>query len=55
MIAAVPFAVLRDDDRRVSSSYGVRMFPETYLIDKDGAALMYIISNRDWMSPAAKA
>jgi hypothetical protein len=47
--------VLMDDDYKVAHSYGTQKLPETYLIDKSGKILHYVINKRDWSAPAALA
>lgn len=42
------FTVLWDKDKRFSSTYGTRKFPETYLIDPDGRIAAKFVGPRDW-------
>ena len=50
-----PLTVLLDADKKVPARYGTDKFPETFVIDKDGKVLYYVVSDRDWSSPAMKA
>ena len=42
------FPVLLDTNGRVGSIYGARSIPTTYLIDKQGFAVGFIIGSREW-------
>ncbi|HEX2574465.1 MAG TPA: TlpA disulfide reductase family protein [Polyangia bacterium] len=50
-----PLTVLLDADKKVPPLYGTEKFPESFLIDRDGKILLYIVSDRDWSTPAARA
>ena len=41
--------VYADFDRKISTLYGTRKFPETYIIDKKGKVAFKIIGSTDWM------
>lgn len=55
--------VVHDPDQRVTRSYycGARgfcpdlKFPETYIVDKSGRLVAYVVGPRDWDHPAARA
>ncbi len=68
--AAPPFAgppsgvtVAYDADKSVTTAYFTQargflpdlMFPETYIVDKSGRLVAYIVGPRDWSDPAARA
>jgi peroxiredoxin len=50
-----PLTVLLDADKKVPPRYGTEKFPESFLIDRDGKVLLYIVSDRDWSTPGARA
>ena len=50
-----PLDVLLDPGRDVPKAWGTVQFPESFLIDKDGIIRYYVVSNRDWSSPAVSA
>lgn len=45
------FQVARDPEQNISSSFGTFMWPETYVINREGKVLLKYISARDWMNP----
>jgi peroxiredoxin len=47
----VSFPVYRDTSQKVAASYGTYMYPETYLIDRNGKIVRKIIGAQDWVSP----
>ena len=47
--------VLLDPTRQVPASFGTSQFPESFLIDRDGTVLYYVVSDRDWSSPRMRA
>lgn len=52
--ARTPLRVLFDSEREViTGKFGTRLFPETWIIDKDGVIRMRIDAARDWSSPLA--
>jgi thiol-disulfide isomerase/thioredoxin len=68
--AAPPFAgppggmtVVHDADKSVTKAYFTQargfvpdlMFPETYIVDKTGRLVAYIVGPRDWSDPTARA
>ncbi len=46
----ISFPNHRDPARRLAAEYGTAMFPETYIIDKDGRIARKIIGAQDWTS-----
>ena len=40
--------ILRDADGAVAKAYGVRMFPSSVLIGRDGRAVKTIVGGMDW-------
>mgnify|MGYP000935951046 CR=1 FL=1 len=47
--------VLLDAAKAVPTRYGTEKFPETFIIDKEGKARFYVVSDRDWAAPDVKA
>jgi peroxiredoxin len=50
----LPFTVLLDAERAVSTAYGSVKFPESFVIGKDGRLLYKIVGARDWGTTAAR-
>ena len=46
--------LVRDPEKKVATAYGTKLFPETYLIDRQGNLRFYFDNARDWGSPAAR-
>jgi hypothetical protein len=68
--AAPPFggappglAIARDAEQAVTRAYYTQArgftpdlkFPETYIVDKSGRLVAYVVGPRDWSDPAARA
>ena len=51
----VTFPTYRDPAKKISSRYGTYMYPETYLIARDGRIARKIIGPQNWDSPALLA
>jgi cytochrome c biogenesis protein CcmG, thiol:disulfide interchange protein DsbE len=49
------FPNYRDPSRRIALSYGTSMYPETYIIDRNGRLARKIIGPQDWDSPEIAA
>jgi peroxiredoxin len=49
------FTVVRDESRRIPTSFGTLKFPETFLIDPAGKIRYAFINQRDWSVPEAAA
>lgn len=49
------FPALLDEDAEVSSRYGVRGLPTTFLIDRSGRIVGTTLGARDWASPDGRA
>jgi peroxiredoxin len=47
----VVFPTYRDGTKKSASDYGTSMFPETYLIDRNGRLARKIVGPQDWQSP----
>jgi cytochrome c biogenesis protein CcmG, thiol:disulfide interchange protein DsbE len=47
----VVFPTYRDPTRMTVADYGTSMFPETYLIDRNGRLARKIVGPQDWQSP----
>jgi len=47
----VVFPTYRDASKKSAADYGTSMFPETYLIDREGRLARKIVGPQDWQSP----
>jgi cytochrome c biogenesis protein CcmG, thiol:disulfide interchange protein DsbE len=47
----VIFPTYRDATKKTATDYGTSMFPETYLIDREGRLARKIVGPQDWQSP----
>ena len=47
----VVFPTYRDATKKSAMDYGTSMFPETYLIDRQGRLARKIVGPQDWQSP----
>ena len=47
----VVFPTYRDASKKTAVDYGTSMFPETYLIDRQGRLARKIVGPQDWQSP----
>lgn len=47
----IDFTTIRDPERRISSLYGTKQFPESYVIDRSGHVRRKFVSAQDWTSP----
>lgn len=45
--------ILRDRDGAAARAYGVRIFPSTVVIGRNGRAAFTVVGETDWMSPQA--
>ncbi|MFN8008482.1 MAG: TlpA disulfide reductase family protein [Terriglobia bacterium] len=43
--------VYSDFDKKIASRYGTYMYPETYLVDKEGKVAYKVVGAVDWTSP----
>ncbi|MFN5047175.1 TlpA family protein disulfide reductase [Roseateles sp.] len=50
----VDLPILRDADGAVARAYGVRIFPTSVLIARDGRAAFSVIGELDWTGPQAR-
>ena len=48
---SVTFPTVRDPEMAVATRYGTNMYPETYLIDRDGRVIRKYIGGENWMRP----
>jgi len=48
----IPFEVLKDNTQKVSRSYGVVRYPETFLIDRTGKVRYHLIGAVKWTDPS---
>jgi cytochrome c biogenesis protein CcmG, thiol:disulfide interchange protein DsbE len=46
----VVFPTSRDTSKTINVNYGTTVFPETYIIDRDGRLLRKVIGPQDWAS-----
>lgn len=51
----IDYPTYRDPSKQIPLSYGTRMYPETYVIDRDGCINSKIVGPQDWTSPAMTA
>ncbi len=47
----ITFATVRDPEKRISNQYGTFMYPETYVIDRQGRLVRKIIGALEWDEP----
>jgi cytochrome oxidase Cu insertion factor (SCO1/SenC/PrrC family) len=47
----VVFPTYRDASKKTAMDYGTSMFPETYLIDRQGRLARKIVGPQNWQSP----
>ena len=45
------FRIARDPDQAVAGRYGTHIFPETYILDRDGKVAEKLIGAVDWQDP----
>lgn len=45
------FPILFDSEFQARTLYGVAMFPETFIVDKNGIISAKVVGERDWTSP----
>jgi cytochrome c biogenesis protein CcmG, thiol:disulfide interchange protein DsbE len=45
------FPTFRDPSQKIPLEYGTTMFPETYIIDRNGRIARKIVGPQDWTSP----
>lgn len=49
---AIDFPTYLDPSKKISEKYGTYMYPETYIIDRQGRIARKIIGAQDWTSPS---
>ncbi len=47
----ITFPTYRDANKKIPISYGTAMYPETYIISRDGKIERKLIGEQDWSSP----
>jgi cytochrome c biogenesis protein CcmG/thiol:disulfide interchange protein DsbE len=47
----ITFPTYRDPDKKISLAYGTEMYPETYIISRNGKIERKLIGEQDWSSP----
>jgi len=52
---ALALTVLRDADGAAAKAWGVRVFPTTLLVGRDGRARASVVGEADWDDPAVQA
>lgn len=52
---AINFPTYRDATKKIAADYGTRMYPETYVIDRQGRIDRKIIGAQDWSDPELMA
>lgn len=51
----IDYPTYRDPDKKIPLSYGTTMYPETYVIGRDGRINSKIVGPQNWTSPAMMA
>jgi peroxiredoxin len=51
----IDYPTYRDPSKQIPLSYGTSMYPETYVIGRDGRINSKIVGPQDWTSPAMMA
>jgi len=52
---AIRFPTYRDTSKKIALSYGTTMYPDTYIIRRDGRIDRKVIGAQDWTSPEMTA
>jgi cytochrome c biogenesis protein CcmG, thiol:disulfide interchange protein DsbE len=52
---SIDFPTYRDASKNIPVTYGTMMYPETYIINRDGRIERKIIGEQDWTSPTMVA
>lgn len=52
---ALDFPTFLDGDAKIAQQYGTYMYPETYIIDRQGRIARKIVGAQDWTSPQMTA
>lgn len=47
----IDYLSCRDASKKIAQSYGTAMYPETYIIDREGKIDRKVIGGQDWTSP----
>lgn len=47
----IDFPTFRDPSEKIAREYGTHMWPETYIIGRDGRIIRKLIGEQDWTSP----
>ena len=51
----IDFPTFRDPSEKIATAYGTHMWPETYIIGRDGRIVRKFIGEQDWTSPEMTA
>jgi len=49
--SGIRFPILQDRDQKTANRYGTFMYPETYIIDRNGRISEKLIGPKDWQDP----
>ncbi len=50
--AGIGFPVVRDTDGAVAKAWGARIFPSTFVVDRQGRIQGSLVGEADWTSPS---
>lgn len=53
--SGIDFPTYFDGPRKISAEYGTYVYPETYIIGRDGRIIRKLIGEQDWTSPEMTA
>lgn len=53
--SGIDFPTYFDGSRKISAEYGTYVYPETYIIGRDGRIVRKLVGEQDWMSPEMTA
>ena len=51
----ITYLTYRDSSKKIAQTYGTAMYPETYIIDREGKIDRKVIGAQDWTSPEMMA
>jgi len=51
----IDFPTFRDPTKKIPESYGTSMYPDTYIIDRQGKIARKLVGAQDWTSPEMTA
>jgi peroxiredoxin len=50
--AGIRFPIVRDTDGAIARAWNARVFPSTYVVDREGRVRYVLVGEADWTSPA---